>query len=216
VAPFVPTPSTALLQRPDELFRHRLLVDSACRLKRIPASFCICSFKTPYDCSVGRLPVHPCSMAGPTPEGAREPIGHDITDRKLCRMTSSCGCRRTIPGAVNRDAGRISLPPRRPPDWPIAHENSRPRGFRRCRPAHTWTASAMLGNDALACVLGVRRSGRGGLGRRRACHPAAYHCAILRSMRATGRRTVTRGLARASPDWPVIFIDHHSPVAFTV
>jgi hypothetical protein len=68
--------------------------------------------------------------------------------------------------------------------------------FHRRRPARTWTASAMLGimpRHACSARCGARRrSGLGGLGRRRACQSAGCHRASLRPMHAVmlrGART---------------------------
>jgi hypothetical protein len=56
--------------------------------------------------------------------------------------------------------------------------------FHRRRPGRTWTASAMLGimpRHACSARCGARRrSGLGGLGRRRACQSAGCHRASLR------------------------------------
>jgi hypothetical protein len=68
--------------------------------------------------------------------------------------------------------------------------------FHRRRLARTWTASAMLGimpRHACSARCGARRrSGLGGLGRRRACQSAGCHRASLRPMHAVmlrGART---------------------------
>ena len=88
--------------------------------------------------------------------------------------------------------------------------------FHRRRPARTWTASAMLGimpRHACSARCGARRrSGLGGLGRRRACSADLAGCrrAIVRStnaamLRSCARRAPLCGYvdnARALPTYP--------------
>jgi hypothetical protein len=83
--------------------------------------------------------------------------------------------------------------------------------FHRRRPGRTWTASAMLGimpRHACSARCGARRrSGLGGLGRRRACQSAGCHRASLRPMHAVmlhGARHACGYVdnARALPTYP--------------
>src|SRR5215469_1356876 len=63
--------------------------------------------------------------------------------------------------------------------------------------AVTWTTSALpeiMPRHACVARCGARRrSGLGGLGRRRACHPAGGHRAIVRAIQPRLRRTRTCG-----------------------
>jgi hypothetical protein len=129
----------------------------------------------------GRLPVHPCSIGGTRPAGGK-PIGREITDRKFCWMTSLCGSWEDYPRRGGPRCGAyFAALPRTGHGICPSRTGEQPEAFRRCRPARTWTASAMLGTMPPPGMRArVRRSGLGGLGRRRVRHPTACHHAILR------------------------------------
>jgi hypothetical protein len=180
--------------------------DSTYRLKRTPALFRICSFKNAIRLQrVGRLPVDPCSIGRATPPSVREPIGRENTDRKFCWMTSLCGCylweRRT------RDAGR-TLNCRRTGRRICLLRTYEPPGP-RLPPVQACPHMDGVGNawnNAPACVLGVRRSGLGGLVRRRVAIRQLVTTPFCARCRPRASAPLARGLARASPDFSL----HHS------